>query len=119
MFTSLITVQSCDIFIAATNAKTKQFTHAVKSNRLAAAEFARIYEVLINIIDDEATRQQVLANTDGKWSNAAFPLELLELTDNYARVVLGGVVCGGYMFDITARDWLRLEAKSCALLKAA
>ncbi len=119
MFTSLITVQSCDIFIAATNAKTKQFTHAVKSNKLAAAEFARIYEVLVNSIDDAATKQQVLKNTRGDWGNAAFPLELLELTDSYARVVLGGVVCGGYMFDITAKDWLRLEAKSCALQKAA
>ena len=106
MFTSLITVQSYDIFIAATNAKTQQFKHAAESSSLFAAELARMYEVLINIIDDEATRQQVLANTDGKWSNAAFPLELLELTDSYARVVLGGVICGGYMFDITARDWL-------------
>ena len=119
MFTRLITVQSYDIFIAATNAKAKQFTHAAESSSLLAAEFARMYEILINDIEDEAVRQQVLANTDGTWRNAVYTLELLELTQSYARVVLGGVVCGGYMFDITARDWLRLEVKSGALQKAA
>lgn len=119
MYTNVIAAQSYDIFIAATNVANKKFKHAVASSSLLAAEFERMYEVLINDIDDETTRAQVLNCTEGTWRNAVFTLELLELTQSYARVVLGGVVYDGYIFDITARDWLRLEAKSYARQKVA
>lgn len=119
MFTNVITAQSYDIFNAANKAATKKFKDAATSSSLIAAEFERMYEILVNDIDDEIVRQQVIANTDGTWRNAVFTLELLELTQSYARVVLGGVVYDGYMFDITTRDWQRLEVKSAALKKAA
>jgi hypothetical protein len=117
MNTNLLAVHSIDIFNAATNIKAKKFTHAIVNKEKLISEFERMYQNLIDDIEDNDVRQDILQQTNGDWKKTVFPLEVLTQTSNYARVVLGGLSFRGYMFDITAKDLNKMQMKNQALRK--
>jgi hypothetical protein len=119
MSNKILAVRSIDLFLAATNVTTKNFKYAVKNKAELVKAFEDIYEIIMDDIDNAATRADILETTNGSWRHAVFPVELMLLTKEYARVALGGICYGGFVLDITAQDWKHLVMRNTALQKAA
>jgi hypothetical protein len=111
MSNKILAVRSIDLFSAAADATTKNFKYAVKNIGLLNKAFGDIYKIILDDIDDAATRADILETTADSWRNAVFPVELILLTNEYARVAVGGICYGGFVLDITAQDWKRLAIR--------
>lgn len=110
-----VLVNSIDILMAATSKNASGFPNAVNDIDVLVSEFDRMYSLYLDEIDDAAMRQRVYEDTDGSWKHAMFPLQLIELKQDHANVVLDGVSNSGFVFSISADDWLSLKQKSFSL----